>query len=90
MEIRAHYVAVGAFVLLMVVLAFVTVLWLARGELTTQQARYDIYFGGPVFCRGYRGRGYVQTRGYAGSFHGGGFSGGAGHAMGGGFHGGRG
>jgi phospholipid/cholesterol/gamma-HCH transport system substrate-binding protein len=48
MEIRAHYVAVGAFVLLMVVLAFVTVLWLARGELTTQQARYDIYFGGPV------------------------------------------
>jgi FecR protein len=47
-----------------------------------------IYFGGPVFYRGY-GRGYVQTRGYAGSFHGGGFSGG-GHAMGGGFHGGRG
>ena len=42
MEIRAHYVAVGAFVLLMVVLAFVTVLWLARGQLTTQQARYDI------------------------------------------------
>jgi ABC-type transporter Mla subunit MlaD len=30
MEIRAHYVAVGAFVLLMVVLAFVTVLWLGR------------------------------------------------------------
>jgi phospholipid/cholesterol/gamma-HCH transport system substrate-binding protein len=48
MEIRAHYVAVGAFVLLMVVLAFVTVLWLARGQLTTQQARYDIYFTGPV------------------------------------------
>ena len=36
-----------------------------------------IYFGGPVFYRGYHGRGYVQTRGYAGSFHGGGFSGGA-------------
>lgn len=48
MEIRAHFVAVGAFVLLMVVLAFVTVLWLARGQLTTQQVRYDIYFTGPV------------------------------------------
>jgi phospholipid/cholesterol/gamma-HCH transport system substrate-binding protein len=48
MEIRAHYVAVGAFVLLMVTLAFATVLWLARGELTTQHARYDIYFTGPV------------------------------------------
>ena len=48
MEIRAHYVAVGAFVLLMVALAFVTVLWLARGELRTQYARYDIYFTGPV------------------------------------------
>ncbi len=48
MEIRAHYVAVGAFVLLMVVLAFATVLWLARGELTLQYARYDIYFTGPV------------------------------------------
>ena len=48
MEIRAHYVAVGAFVLLMVALAFVTVLWLARGELRTEYARYDIYFSGPV------------------------------------------
>jgi len=48
MEIRAHYVAVGAFVLLMVALGFVTVLWLARGELRTQYARYDIYFTGPV------------------------------------------
>jgi phospholipid/cholesterol/gamma-HCH transport system substrate-binding protein len=48
MEIRAHYVAVGAFVVLMVVLAFAAVLWLARGELTAQHARYDIYFAGPV------------------------------------------
>ncbi len=31
METRAHYVAVGAFVLTMVVLAFAAVLWLARG-----------------------------------------------------------
>src|SRR5437868_15047789 len=38
MEIRAHYVAVGAFVLLMVALGFVTVLWLVRGELRTQYA----------------------------------------------------
>ena len=49
-----------------------------------------IYYGGPVFYRGYPGRGYVQSRAYAGSFHGGGFSGGAVHAMGGGSHGGRG
>ena len=47
-----------------------------------------IYYGGPVFYRGYRG--YVQSRAYAGSFHGGGFSGGSVHAMGGGSHGGRG
>lgn len=48
METRANYVAVGGFVLAMVVLAFAAVLWLARGELTTQYAYYDIYFQGPV------------------------------------------
>ena len=48
METRAHYVAVGAFVLTMVVLAFAAVLWLGRAELTTQYARFDIYFRGPV------------------------------------------
>ena len=50
-----------------------------------------IYYGGPIFYggRGF-GRGYVPARGYAGSFHGGGFSGGGVHSMGGGFHGGRG
>src|SRR5216684_1027813 len=48
METRAHYVAVGAFVLTMIVLAFATVLWLGRAELTTQYANYDIYFVGPV------------------------------------------
>jgi phospholipid/cholesterol/gamma-HCH transport system substrate-binding protein len=48
METRAHYAAVGAFVLTMIVLAFAAVLWLARGELPTQYARYDIYFTGPV------------------------------------------
>src|SRR5205085_10485182 len=48
METRAHYVAVGAFVLAMVTLAFVTVLWLARSELTTEHATYLINFRGPV------------------------------------------
>lgn len=48
METRAHYVAIGAFVLTMVALAFAAVLWLARAELTTQYAHYDIFFTGPV------------------------------------------
>src|SRR6202040_406313 len=48
METRAHYVAVGAFVLLLVAVAFVAVLWLARAQLTTQYATYDVYFRGPV------------------------------------------
>jgi phospholipid/cholesterol/gamma-HCH transport system substrate-binding protein len=48
METRAHYVAVGAFVLAIVTLAFLAVLWLARAQLTTQYALYDIYFRGPV------------------------------------------
>jgi phospholipid/cholesterol/gamma-HCH transport system substrate-binding protein len=47
METRAHYVAVGAFVLAMVFLAFVAVLWLA-GTQFTSFAHYDIYFEGPV------------------------------------------
>jgi phospholipid/cholesterol/gamma-HCH transport system substrate-binding protein len=48
METRAHYVAVGAFVLTLVALAFVAVLWIGRAQLTTQYARYDIYFTGAV------------------------------------------
>jgi len=48
METRAHYVAVGAFVLLMITVAFIAVLWLARAQLTTQYATYDIYFTGTV------------------------------------------
>ncbi len=48
METRAHYVAVGAFVLTMITLAFAAVLWLGRAELTTQYVKYDIYFKGPV------------------------------------------
>ena len=48
METRAHYVAVGAFVLAMITLAFAAVLWLARAQLTTEYANYYIYFKGPV------------------------------------------
>jgi len=48
METRANYVAVGAFVLAMVVLALAAVLWLAGGELSAQQTPYHIYFSGPV------------------------------------------
>ena len=48
METRAHFVAVGAFVLAMVFLAFVAVLWLAGTQFATTFAHYDIYFEGPV------------------------------------------
>ncbi len=48
METRAHYVAVGAFVLVMVVLGFVAVMWIARSSLNTQYSNYDIYYRGPV------------------------------------------
>src|SRR5712691_12380153 len=48
METRAHYVAVGAFVLAMIVLGFAAVVWLARAQLTTQGAFYDMYYKGPV------------------------------------------
>jgi phospholipid/cholesterol/gamma-HCH transport system substrate-binding protein len=48
METRAHYVAVGAFVLTMVFLAFVAVLWLAGTQFSATFAHYDIYFEGPV------------------------------------------
>lgn len=48
METRAHYVAVGAFVLTMLFLAFVALLWLAQTQFTTTFAHYDIYFEGPV------------------------------------------
>jgi phospholipid/cholesterol/gamma-HCH transport system substrate-binding protein len=48
METRAHYIAVGGFVLGMVALGFIAVLWMARASLTTEYTRYDIYFKGPV------------------------------------------
>jgi phospholipid/cholesterol/gamma-HCH transport system substrate-binding protein len=48
METRAHYVAVGAFVLATLFLAFVAIVWLAGTQFTTSFAHYDIYFEGPV------------------------------------------
>lgn len=48
METRANYVAVGAFVVLLLAAFFVAVLWLARVEFDRRLAVYDIYFGGSV------------------------------------------
>jgi len=48
METRAHYVAVGVFVLVLVTVGFIAVLWIAQTQLTTQYSLYDIYFRGPV------------------------------------------
>ena len=48
METRAHYVAVGTFVLAVIFLAFVAVLWLGRAEFGQQAKRYYIFFSGSV------------------------------------------
>src|ERR1700726_2788017 len=48
METRAHFVAVGAFVLAVIFLAFVAVLWLGRAEFAQETKRYYIYFRGSV------------------------------------------
>src|SRR5487761_1291996 len=48
METRAHYVAVGAFVLAIVSLAFGSVLWLGRVEFSQVLERYYIFFRGSV------------------------------------------
>jgi phospholipid/cholesterol/gamma-HCH transport system substrate-binding protein len=48
METRAHYVAVGAFVLAVILLAFVTVIWLGRSEFSQQAKRFYIFFSGSV------------------------------------------
>ncbi len=44
METRAAYVAVGTFVLALVVSLLVVVLWLAHAQFNEDKARYDIYF----------------------------------------------
>src|SRR5215469_4248451 len=48
METRANYVAVGAFVLAIIFLAFVAVLWLGRSEYSEEAKRYYIFFRGSV------------------------------------------
>ncbi|HKM71377.1 MAG TPA: MlaD family protein [Stellaceae bacterium] len=48
METRAHYVAVGTFVLAVIFLAFVAILWLGRVEFGQQAKRYYIFFSGSV------------------------------------------
>lgn len=48
METRAHYVAVGAFVLAIIVLAFIAVLSLGRVEFAQELKRYYIFFKGSV------------------------------------------
>jgi phospholipid/cholesterol/gamma-HCH transport system substrate-binding protein len=48
METRAHYVAVGAFVLVIILLAFGAVLWLSRVEFSQAFASYYIFFKGSV------------------------------------------
>jgi phospholipid/cholesterol/gamma-HCH transport system substrate-binding protein len=48
METRAHYVAIGAFVLALVFLAFTAVLWLAGTQFAVSYQHYDIYFKGAV------------------------------------------
>jgi phospholipid/cholesterol/gamma-HCH transport system substrate-binding protein len=48
METRAHYVAVGAFVLAIIVLGFVAVLSLGRVEFAQELKRYYIFFKGSV------------------------------------------
>jgi phospholipid/cholesterol/gamma-HCH transport system substrate-binding protein len=48
METRAHYVAVGAFVLAIIVLGFIAVVSLGRVELAQDLRRYYIFFKGSV------------------------------------------
>ena len=48
METRAHYVAVGIFVLVVVALAFGAVLWLGRVEFSQAASTYYIFFRGSV------------------------------------------
>src|SRR6266851_1004177 len=48
METRANYVLVGAFVIVVLLAAFVSVLWLVGGQFQREGAIYDIYFRGSV------------------------------------------
>jgi phospholipid/cholesterol/gamma-HCH transport system substrate-binding protein len=48
LETRAHYVAIGAFVLALVFLGFTAVLWLAGTQFSVSYQHYDIFFKGAV------------------------------------------
>ena len=48
METRAHYVAVGAFVLTVLAGVFVATLWLARVQFKTEFLTYETHVAGPV------------------------------------------
>jgi phospholipid/cholesterol/gamma-HCH transport system substrate-binding protein len=48
METRAHYVLVGAFVVAVLLAAFVAVVWLAGAQFQREGTIYDIYFRGSV------------------------------------------
>ncbi len=48
METRAHYVAVGAFVIVILFAGFGAVLWLSRVEFRQELASYYIFFRGSV------------------------------------------
>jgi phospholipid/cholesterol/gamma-HCH transport system substrate-binding protein len=48
METRAHYVAVGAFVLVVIFAAFAAILWLGRVEFRQELKPYYIFFRGSV------------------------------------------
>ncbi len=48
MERRAHYVAVGSFVLAIILLGFFALLWLGRVQIAENMQRYYIFFRGPV------------------------------------------
>jgi phospholipid/cholesterol/gamma-HCH transport system substrate-binding protein len=48
METRAHYVVVGAFVVVILIGAFISVLWLTSAQFQREGAIYDIYFRGSV------------------------------------------
>jgi phospholipid/cholesterol/gamma-HCH transport system substrate-binding protein len=48
METKANYVAVGAFVLVLLVAGVIGLLWVARVQFNSELTRYDIYFTGSV------------------------------------------
>jgi phospholipid/cholesterol/gamma-HCH transport system substrate-binding protein len=48
METKANYVAVGVFVLMLLVAGVVGLLWVARVQFSTELTRYDIFFTGSV------------------------------------------